>query len=193
MNFDVVKGRPIRIMWSQRDPSLRRSGVGNIFIKSLDKSIDNKAMYDTFSAFGNIMSCRVATDENGVSKGYVFVHFETEKAANDAIEKVNGMLLNDKKVFVGKFVPRKEREKELGEKAKRFTNVYVKNFGEDLDDAKLLELFEPFGTISSHKVAAGEDGKAKGENRTVGPGEPPFIFFFCLRVYFSRFLCNLMR
>merc|ERR1719278_2181778 len=157
MNFDVLKGRPIRIMWSQSDPSLRRTGVGNVFIKNLDKSIDNKAMYDTFSAFGNILSCKVAQDADGGSKGYGFVHFETEEAAMNAIQKVNGMLLNEKKVFVGRFVPRKEREKELGEKAKKFTNVYIKNFGEDLGDEKLKEVFSKFGKITSYKVVKEKD------------------------------------
>jgi len=163
MNFDVLKGRPIRIMWSQRDPSLRRSGVGNVFIKNLDKSIDNKAMYDTFSAFGNILSCKVAQDGDGSSKGYGFVHFETEEAAMNAIQKVNGMLLNEKKVFVGRFVPRKEREKELGEKAKKFTNVYIKNFGDDLTEEKLKEMFSKYGKITSHKVVRDDKGMPADE------------------------------
>ncbi|KAG5271728.1 hypothetical protein AALO_G00183370 [Alosa alosa] len=161
MNFDVIKGRPVRIMWSQRDPSLRKSGVGNIFIKNLDKSIDNKALYDTFSAFGNILSCKVVCDENG-SKGYGFVHFETQEAAERAIEKMNGMLLNDRKVFVGRFKSRKEREAELGARAKEFTNVYIKNFGEDMDDEKLREIFGKFGPALSIRVMTDESGRSKG-------------------------------
>lgn len=164
MNFDVMMGRPIRIMWSQRDPSLRRSGVGNIFIKNLDKSIDHKAIYDTFSTFGNILSCKVATDEEGNSKGYGFVHFETEEAAQKAIEKVNAMLLNGKKVFVGKFVPRQQRLRDLGETARKFTNVFVKNFGDELDEDKLRTMFEKYGKVTSLMVAkeVGDGGKARG-------------------------------
>jgi len=162
MNFDTIKGRPIRIMWSQRDPALRKSGVGNIFIKNLDKSIDNKALYDTFSAFGNILSCKIAMDETGQSKGYGFVHFETEEAARNSMDKVNGMLLNGKKVFVGKFMNRRERMGVLGDKAKKFTNVYVKNFGDGLTADKFSTLFEAYGPIISAKVMFDEGGKSRG-------------------------------
>uniref|UniRef100_A0A2I3MYA6 Poly(A) binding protein cytoplasmic 3 n=1 Tax=Papio anubis TaxID=9555 RepID=A0A2I3MYA6_PAPAN len=129
MNFDVIKGKPVRIMWSQRDPSLRRSGV--------------------------------VCDENG-SKGYGFVHFETHEAAERAIEKMNGTLLNDRKVFVGRFKSRKEREAELGAKVKEFPNVYIKNFGEDMDDERLKDLFGKFGPALSVKVMTDESGKSKG-------------------------------
>uniref|UniRef100_A0A8C8JRZ6 Polyadenylate-binding protein n=1 Tax=Oncorhynchus tshawytscha TaxID=74940 RepID=A0A8C8JRZ6_ONCTS len=161
MNYEVLKGRPIRIMWSQRDPGLRKSGVGNIFIKNMDESIDNKALYDTFSAFGNILSCKVVCDENG-SKGYGFVHFETQEAANRAIDTMNGMLLNDRKVFVGHFKSHKERQAEFGAKAMKFTNVYIKNFGDDYSDEKLQEVFSAFGGTLSVRVMMDERGRSRG-------------------------------
>lgn len=66
-----------------------------------------QALHDTFAAFGTVLSCKVATDEHGRSKGYGFVHYETAEAAETAIKAVNGMLLNDKKVYVGYHISRK--------------------------------------------------------------------------------------
>ena len=162
MNFDNLGEKAMRIMWSQRDPALRKSGVGNVFIKNLDKSIDNKALYDTFSTFGNILSCKIMTDEHMNSRGYGFVHFETNEAAEQAIKNVNNMLLNDKKVYVGRFMTRSQRTEAYGGTNKRFTNVFVKNFGENVDDEKLREMFTEHGEITSAVVARGEDGKSKG-------------------------------
>jgi hypothetical protein len=50
-NFEIIFGRPIRVMWSQRNPTKRQSGVGNVFVKNLHKSINSKAFYDAFWNF----------------------------------------------------------------------------------------------------------------------------------------------
>ncbi|XP_005392517.1 PREDICTED: polyadenylate-binding protein 1-like isoform X4 [Chinchilla lanigera] len=161
MNFEVIKGQPIRIMWSQRDPGLRKSGVGNVFIKNLEDSIDSKALYDTFSTFGNILSCKVACNEHG-SRGFGFVHFETNEAAQQAISTMNGMLLNDRKVFVGHFKSQREREAEQGAQALEFTNIYVKNLHVDMDEQGLQDLFLEFGNMLSVKVMRDNGGHSRG-------------------------------
>ena len=90
------------------------------------------------------------TDENGQSKGFGFVHFETQEAADNAINKVNGMLLADKKVFVGRFMSRNQRAG--GDGPRKFTNIFIKNFGDQLDEEKLREIFSKHGKILSIKV-----------------------------------------
>jgi polyadenylate-binding protein len=163
LNYTLIKGRPCRIMWSQRDPALRKTGQGNVFIKNLDSAIDNKALHDTFGQFGNILSCKVATDEFGNSRGYGFVHYETAEAANNAIKHVNGMLLNEKKVFVGHHVPKKDRQSKLDALKANFTNVYVKNISAEASDEEFRELFEKFGQVTSASIARDNDtGKSRG-------------------------------
>ena len=45
----------------------------------------------------------------------------------------------------------------------RFTNVYVKNFGEECTDEQLHELFQKFGKIVSAKVMIDHNtGKGRG-------------------------------
>ncbi|KAL4277793.1 hypothetical protein GQ457_03G013040 [Hibiscus cannabinus] len=83
-----------RIMYSNHDLILQRSGARNILIENLDKRIDQNALHDTFPAFGNIWSCKMALDPSSKSKGYGFVQFDNEEYAQKAIEQLNGMLLN---------------------------------------------------------------------------------------------------
>ena len=163
LNYTLIKGKPCRIMWSQRDPALRKTGQGNIFIKNLDVAIDNKALHDTFAAFGNILSCKVAQDETGNSKGYGFVHYETDEAAQQAIKHVNGMLLNEKKVYVGHHIPKKDRQSKFEEMKANFTNIYVKNISPDVTDDEFRDLFEKYGNVTSSSLARdNETGKSRG-------------------------------
>lgn len=155
LNYSSMKGRACRIMWSQRDPSLRKSGLGNIYVKNLDRSIDNKALYDTFSLFGNILSCKAATDSNGKSRGYGFVHYETEDAAKQAIERVNGMQIGDKTVEVKEFLKRSDREAPKD----HFTNVYIKNVPENFDEEMLASMFGTIGKISSSCIMEDKQGR----------------------------------
>jgi len=156
LNYSSIKGRSCRIMWSQRDPSLRKSGAGNIYVKNLDRNIDNKALYDTFSLFGNILSCKVATSPTGDSYGYGFVHYETEEAAKQAIERVNGMQIGEKTVQVSQFMKRGEREPP---NIVNYTNLYVKGFPEDWDEAKVNEEFSKCGTITSMAMRSDKLGR----------------------------------
>lgn len=165
LNYTIIKGHACRIMWSQRDPALRKTGAGNVFIKNLDIAIDNKALHDTFAAFGNILSCKVAQDEHGNSKGYGFVHYETDEAASQAIKHVNGMLLNEKKVYVGHHIPKKDRQSKFEEMKANFTNVYVKNINPESSDEEFRELFAKYGDITSSSLARDQE---TGKNRGFG-------------------------
>ncbi|KAF8819317.1 putative polyadenylate binding protein, partial [Cardiosporidium cionae] len=146
LNYSPVNGRQIRVMWSHRDPRLRRSGDGNVFVKNLDKSIDNKALHDAFSLFGNILSCKVAVDADGNRKGFGFVHYDSDEGAARAIQEMNNKTLKGTCVNVCRFMKRSERAAFVDSK---FTNVYVKNFPDSWEKETLEKIFGDYGSITS--------------------------------------------
>ena len=59
-----------------------------------------------------------------LKESYGFVQYDSDEGAQQAIEKLNGMLLNDKEVYVGPFLRKQEREMAMDKT--KFTNVFVK-------------------------------------------------------------------
>ena len=80
----------------------------------------------------------------GKSKGFGFVHYVTDEAADKAIELLNGKLIAGKEMFVARFQKRNS-SRYSGE----WTNLYVRNIPADWTETKLEELFSQYGTVNS--------------------------------------------
>ena len=156
----ITGGRACRIMWSQRDPYIRKSNIGNIYIKDLHPSIQSSDLYDNFSQFGTILSCKVEIESNGNSKGFGYVHFEKKEDALRAIEGVNGIEFEGKKVFVSEFLNKKQRE--TSGNVPKYTNVYIKNINMKVTEKELKEKFSAFGKITSSVIMYDENKNSKG-------------------------------
>ena len=58
---------------------------------------------------------------------------------------------------------KRERLEKMGDQAKQFKNVFIKNFGDSLADDKIREMFSKFGVVTSAVVMTDETtGKSKG-------------------------------
>merc|ERR1712045_962695 len=143
----------------------------NVYVKNINEEYDEARLNEMFQKFGKISSVKVMKSEDGKSKGFGFVSFESPEEAMIACDELNGQDLDGKTVFVGRAQKKAERQAELKkkfealkmERLNRYTgvNLFVKNLDDTIDDDKLRQEFEPFGTITSAKVMC-EEGRSKG-------------------------------
>ncbi|KAL6907639.1 hypothetical protein ACP4OV_002678 [Aristida adscensionis] len=159
LNHSLVLDKPIRVMWSNRDPDARRSGIGNIFVKNLDDSVDNASLQDLFSKFGDVLSCKVVRNEDGTSRGYGFVQFASQESADAAIEHLHNSTFADRKLHVTAFVKKSERSANNDDK---YTNLYMKNLDDDITEELIKLKFSQFGPIASVKIMRRDDGSSQG-------------------------------
>ncbi|KAF7294666.1 hypothetical protein MIND_01003600 [Mycena indigotica] len=101
MNQIKLWGKPIRVNKASSDKKQLDVGA-NLFIGNLDENVDERLLYDTFSAFGIMAStAKIARDPStGTSKGYGFVSYIDFEASDAATEAMNGSFLMNKAITV---------------------------------------------------------------------------------------------
>merc|ERR1711963_1051601 len=143
----------------------------NVYVKNINDEYDEAKLNEMFQKYGKISSVKVMKSDDGKSKGFGFVSFESPEEAMNACDELNGQDLDGKTVFVGRAQKKAERQAELKkkfdalkqERMQRYqgVNLYVKNLDDTIDDDRLRKEFAPFGTITSAKVMC-EEGRSKG-------------------------------
>jgi len=98
----LLLNKPMRIMYYNKKNVDRNSQLwrSNVFVKNLDSDVDNKRLQTAFSAYGQILSCKVETDDRGRSKCFGFVQFKSESSAWKAINDLHGLVINEKELYV---------------------------------------------------------------------------------------------
>ncbi|KAF8191501.1 hypothetical protein K438DRAFT_1591367 [Mycena galopus ATCC 62051] len=101
MNQIKLWGKPIRVNKASSDKKQLDVGA-NLFIGNLDENVDERLLYDTFSAFGIMATtAKIARDPTtGTSKGYGFVSYTDFDASDAAVESMNGSFLMNKAITV---------------------------------------------------------------------------------------------
>jgi len=136
-----------------------------------------QALHDVFLAFGNIPSCKVATDELGCSKDYGLVHYGTVEGPTT--KPGGGVSLEDKRVCVGHHgsgrsvdLPisagsellirlfNQEHMARIDEKKGQLSNGYIKNL--DTRVSEKLKILAQFGPTTSTVLQIDAEGRTKG-------------------------------
>jgi splicing factor 3B subunit 4 len=120
MNMLQLYGKVIRVKKASQDKKNLDIGA-NLFIGNLDQDVDEKLLYDTFSAFGGIIETpKIMRDpDTKISKGFGFISFDSFEASDLAIECMNGQYLSNRQIVVQYAYKKDSQNERHGSQAER--------------------------------------------------------------------------
>nr|CAG4635682.1 EOG090X0BVS [Artemia franciscana] len=120
MNMIKLYGKPIRVNKASNHQKTLDIGA-NIFIGNLDPEVDEKLLYDTFSAFGVILQTpKIMRDiSTGNSKGFAFINYASFEASDAAIEAMNGQYLCNRPITISYAFKKDSKGERHGSAAER--------------------------------------------------------------------------
>ena len=157
LNLRKIRGKTIRIMWHEKDNSIRYSTQGNLFIKNVPAQVKPREFYEKFLQFGDIISAKLCEDEEGNHNGYGYVSYYAQESADAAIKA-----LNEKEVWEGSVleVARFQKKNErFSQNLSANKNLYVKNLPAKFSEEEVKALFGKYGKITWTKIMVDLSGR----------------------------------
>ncbi|XP_016976909.1 sex-lethal homolog [Drosophila rhopaloa] len=129
----------------QQQQQMDRTSATNLIINYLPQDMTDRELYNLFSGCGPINTCKIMRDfKTGYSFGYGFVDYKMESDSEDAIQKLNGFYVRNKRLKVSYARP--------GGQSIKDTNLYVINLSRNINDDMLDRIFSPFGLIVQRNI-----------------------------------------
>ena len=161
MNLRKFRKKSVRIMWDERDTSLRYNTKNNLYIKGIPKTTTPREVYEYFIQFGDIFSCKITEDEYGNHHGYGYITFykneDTEKAIEDSKGKT---IFGSTNVEILHFQKRNERMINITENNKE--KIYINNLPEKFQVSELNSLCKEYGKVEECNIHFDKIGKNFG-------------------------------
>ena len=82
-----------------------------LYVGNLPYSVADSDLQESFSQYGSLVSASVIMDrETGRSKGFGFVEFDDDNAAEEAMNAMNGQDMQGRSLVVNEARPKRPRE-----------------------------------------------------------------------------------
>jgi splicing factor 3B subunit 4 len=137
--------------------------------------VDEKTLYDTFSAFGTLVSVpKIARTEDGASRGFGFISYDSFEAADKAIESMNNQYLMNKQIHVEYAFKKDGKNERHGDAAERLLAAQARKHNVQIAPAQIpAALFAPPAAVvptPAMPVAGMPQMAAVGQMNPMGMG-----------------------
>ncbi|KAK0411269.1 hypothetical protein QR680_005572 [Steinernema hermaphroditum] len=156
MNMIKLFGKPIKV--NKASANEKNMDVGaNLFVGNLDPEVDEKLLFDTFSAFGVILQVpRIMRDtETGNSKGFAFINFASFEASDMAMEAMNGQFLCNRAITCCYAFKKDGKGERHGTAAERLLASQNPLFPDDKPNQMFSDGYRMPGSVSGMPPAMG--------------------------------------
>ena len=182
MNMVKLFGKSIRVQSTSSSDRVRGEVGANLFIGGLSDEVDEKLLFDTFSAFGGMTQApNISFGDDGRSKGFGFVFFDSFEASDMAMQCMNGQFLGSKQITVQYAFKKDSPGERHGSQAER---LIASGMGKSAVGARFVpnQLFSTGvkerveGPVSSLASGGGDSGAVAappaGRNQALMPPPP---------------------